>query len=74
MLKLCKISNETYDVLKFIAMTFLPGLATMVGTIGVALGYPQMTGIIVTVISAVGAFIGHCVGLSNIAYKQNTEE
>lgn len=69
-----KISNETYDTLKFIATIFAPSFATMVGTIGVALGYPEVTGIFVTIITAIGAFIGSCVGLSNKTYKQEKEE
>ena len=43
------ISNKTYDLLKFLATTFFPALGTLVGTVGIAVGYPEATGVIVTV-------------------------
>lgn len=66
-------SNKTYDVLKFIAITFIPALATFVGTVGIAVGYPETTGIIVTVLTALGSFIGALVGLSSASYNKGVK-
>lgn len=53
-------NNKTYDILKFVAITFIPALATFVGTVG----------IIVTVLTALGSFIGALVGLSSASYNK----
>ena len=66
-------SNKTYDILKFTATTFLPAQATLVGTVGIAVGYPETTGVIVTVITAIGTFIGALVGLSSTSYNKGIE-
>lgn len=67
------LNNKTYDVLKYLAITVVPAFATLVGTIGVALGYQEVTGIIVTIITAVGTFIGALVGLSSVNYNKGTK-
>lgn len=67
------LNNKTYDVLKYLAITVVPALATLVGTVGVALGYQEVTGIVVTIITAVGTFIGALVGLSSVNYNKGTK-
>ena len=67
------LNNRTYDLLKYIAITVVPALATLVGTVGVALGYQDVTGIVVTIITAVGTFIGSLVGLSSVNYNKGTK-
>ncbi len=67
------LNNKTYDVLKYLAITVVPALATLVGTVGVALGYQDVTGIVVTIITAVGTFIGALVGLSSVNYNKGTK-
>lgn len=62
-------NNKTYDILKFVATVFVPALATFVGTVGIAVGYPETTGVIVTVLTALGTFIGALVGISSTAYQ-----
>lgn len=69
-----ELSNRKYDILKYVAMIFIPALATFIGTVGVALGYPQVTGIIVTIITAFGSFIGSLVGLSSKSYQSKQDE
>jgi hypothetical protein len=66
-------NNKTYDILKFVAITFIPALATFVGTVGIAVGYPETTGIIVTVLTALGSFIGALVGLSSASYNKGVK-
>lgn len=67
------LNNKTYDVLKYLAITVVPAFATLVGTVGVALGYQDVTGIVVTIITAVGTFIGALVGLSSVNYNKGTK-
>lgn len=66
-------NNKTYDILKFVAITFIPALATFVGTVGIAVGYPEATGVVVTVLTALGTFIGALVGLSSTNYSKGTK-
>ena len=63
------LTNKTYDILKFSAQVFIPALATFVGTVGVSLGYPETTGVIVTILTALGTFVGALVGLSSLDYN-----
>lgn len=69
-----KLTNELYDSLKFICTIFIPALTTLVGTIGVALGYSEITGTLVTILSAFGVFIGSLIGLSSVNYKHEQED
>lgn len=66
-------NNKTYDILKFVAITFIPALATFVGTVGIAVGYPEATGVVVTVLTALGTFIGALVGLSSANYNKGVK-
>lgn len=66
-------NNKTYDILKFATITFIPALATFVGTVGIAVGYPEATGVVVTVLTAMGTFIGALVGLSSTNYNKGTK-
>lgn len=63
------MSNEVYDVLKWVALIFIPALATLVGAIGSAVGW-DATGLTVTIITAVGTFIGACIGVSSKSYDE----
>lgn len=61
------MSDKVYDVLKWVGLIMLPALATAVGTIGTVCEWAYTT-VAVTVITAVGTFIGACVGASNAQY------
>ena len=63
------IPDNIYDVIKWVGLIALPALATLVGTVGIAAGWPY-TDFAVTVITAVGTFIGSLIGVSNINAKQ----
>lgn len=65
------MSDKVYDVLKWVALIFIPALATLVGAIGSACGW-DATGLATTIITAVGTFIGACIGVSSKGY--NSEE
>ena len=62
-----KLSNETYDLLKKIALYFLPALATLWLTIGKTWGIPYTTEIGAT-LTAIDVFIGACLGISSKNY------
>ena len=62
-----KMSNETYDLLKKVALYFLPALATLWLTIGKIWGIPYTTEIGAT-LTASDVFIGACLGISSKNY------
>ncbi len=64
------MDNNTYDKLKWIAMIVIPAVATLVGTVGVSVGWAQ-TDLAVTIITAVGVFLGTVLGVSNQNYNKN---
>lgn len=62
-----KLSNETYDILKKVALIFLPALATLWLTVGKIWGLPYTTEIGATV-TAVSVFLGACLEVSSKNY------
>lgn len=67
-----KISNTTYDTLKYIAQYFLPALGTLIFAICSIWGLPYGEQIVGT-ITAIDAFIGALLGLSTYQYKKGLE-
>lgn len=65
-----KLSNKTYDVLKYITTIVLPGLGTLYFALSNIWGFPYGEQIVGT-ITAVVAFLGVCLGISNKNYKEN---
>ena len=63
-----KLNNKVYDVLKWIAMYLLPGLATLWLTLGKVWSLPYTTEIGAT-ISAVDVFLAFILGLSKKNYQ-----
>ena len=61
------MKNETYDVLKKIALIFLPALATLWLTVGKIWALPYTTEIGAT-ITAVAVFLGACLEVSSKNY------
>lgn len=59
------IPSRVYDVLKWVAVLVIPAVAFLVGTLGVAWGWPYASAI-VTTINAVGVTIGVCIGVSTL--------
>lgn len=64
------MSNKTYDKVKWAVLIFLPALTTLVGVIGQTLGWVN-TDTIITIMTAVTAFLGTVTGVSNIKYNKN---
>ena len=63
-----KMSNKTYDVLKWIALYFLPALATLYFALAGIWGLPYGEQVLGT-ISAIDTFLGVLLGISNAKYK-----
>ena len=66
-----KISNETYDILKWIAMYLLPAVGTLyfalAGIWGIPYGEP-----VVGTITAIDTFLGVLLGLSSASYNKTS--
>lgn len=67
-----KMSNKVYDVLKWIAMIFLPALGTLYFALAKIWGFPYPAEIVGT-ISAVDAFLGALLGISTAQYNKEQE-
>ena len=67
-----KINDKLYDILKWVAMLFLPALAVLVKTIFTVWGIPYGDEI-ATTIMAVDAFLGAILGISTIQYNKGVE-
>lgn len=64
-----KMSNKMFDVLKWIAILFLPALATLVAVVFKIWDLPYGPEISAT-ITAVATFLGAILGVSHIQYKK----
>lgn len=63
-----KLSNKTYDILKWIAQLLLPAIGTLYFAIANIWGLPYGEQIVGT-ITAVDAFLGVLLGISNVQYN-----
>jgi hypothetical protein len=66
-----KISNKTYDALKWVAQYLLPGIGTLYFALAGIWGLPYGEQIVGT-ITAIDAFLGLILGISSSAYKKNS--
>jgi hypothetical protein len=66
-----KFSNKTYDILKWIAMLFLPALATLYLALSGIWGLPYGEEVSGTIM-ALDTFLGVILGISNAQYKKET--
>lgn len=68
-------NKKTYNVLKYISLIVIPALATLVTSIGTAIGKPAQAQVISVIITAIGTFLGSVVVISSNKYnKQQVEE
>lgn len=67
-----KMKNETYDVLKWVAMLLLPALATLISTLGNIWGLPWAPQVSDTIV-AVNAALAMILGISTINYHKEAE-
>lgn len=68
-----KMSNEAYDVLKFVAQVALPAAGTLYFALAGIWRFPYGEEIVGTV-TAIDAFLGVLLGISTSNYKRETEE
>ena len=66
------LPNKVYDVLKWVAMLFLPALAALVAGLFKVWDIPYGLEISQTIM-LIDAFLGACLGLSSIQYKGDDE-
>lgn len=65
-----KMSDKTYNLLKWIAMVVLPAIGTLYFALAGIWGFPYGEEIVGT-ITAIDAFLGALLGISSAAYKKN---
>lgn len=68
-----KLSNSTYDALKFFCITFFPAFITFYGVIASVCAIPY-TQEALTIMSAFNAFLGALLGISNAKYNEDLED
>lgn len=68
-----KMSNQVYDVLKWIAQYLLPAAGTLYFALASIWGLPFGEQVVGT-ITAVDTFLGVILGISSASYKASTEE
>lgn len=66
-----KLSNKTYDVLKWIAQYLLPAIGTLYFTLAGIWGFPYGEQVVGT-ITAIDTFLGIMLGISTAQYKKTT--
>lgn len=67
-----KMSNKTYDVLKWIAMVVVPALGTLYFALAGIWGLPYGEQVVGT-LTAIDAFLGVTIGISSVQYKKTVE-
>lgn len=61
------LSNRVYELLKWLGLIALPGVAWFIGTVGPEWGWANVDAIVKT-INATGALIGILIGVSTMQY------
>ena len=67
-----KMSNKTYDVLKYIAQILLPALGMLYAALAKIWGFPYAVEIVGT-ISAIDVFLGALLKISTDQYNKDNE-
>ncbi len=66
-----RLSNKTYDVLKWVAMYLLPALGTLYFALAGIWGLPYGEQIVGT-ITAIDTFLGVILGISTASYNKDS--
>ena len=67
-----KLTNKTYDILKWIAQIMLPAIGTLYFALSKIWGFPFATEVVGT-IAAVDTFLGAILGISTANYNKEIE-
>lgn len=67
-----KLSNKTYDILKWLVWVFLPALSVFLGVLGKSFGW-ENTDVLLTVLTAFTAFLGAITGVSNREFNKEED-
>lgn len=65
------MNNQTYDIIKRVALIVIPALATFVNAVGIVWGVPYTNEATAT-ITAFGVFLGAALGTSSKNYEPET--
>lgn len=65
------MNNQTYDILKRVALIIVPAFATFVNAAGMVWGIP-CTNEVTATITAFGVFLGAALGVSSKTYEPET--
>ena len=65
-----RMTNNTYDILKKVALLYMPALETLVLALGGIWGWPYTEAIAGT-IAALGVCLGTCLGVSSANYYRD---
>lgn len=68
-----KLSNKTYDVLKWLSLVALDAVGLFYSTLSEIWGLPFGDQVLATCV-AVSVFLGALIGISSAQYKNNKEE
>lgn len=66
-----KLSDTTYDFLKWMLMIVVPALITLISSLGTIYGWDTNT--ITLTIAAIATFLGVITGISNANYYKNKD-
>lgn len=72
-MKLFKMSDKVYDVLKWMALILIPAIGTLYFALAGIWGFPYAEAIVGT-LTAVDTFLGAILGISTSMYKKNQNE
>lgn len=67
-----KLSNKTYNILKWVAQYLLPAVGTLYFALAGIWGFPYGEEVVGTV-TAIDTFLGVILGISTIQYKKALE-
>ena len=68
-----KMSNKTYDILKYITQIVIPAIGTLYFALAGIWGFPYGEQIVGT-ITALDCFLGTILGISTAVYNKKLEE
>lgn len=67
-----KLSNKTYDILKWILMVFTPALITLISSLAII--YKFDAEVIILTIGAIATFVSAITGISTATYNKEMKK